>query len=791
MQEWELFEENKSSQITSDVIIEKFIPIIGAILLVSWLWYLLYTSVWVILPEIIRIIIWFITSIGIIVWWVKLWEKLRYFWDVIIGIWVLLLYGTLIYWSRTNGMENATIPEIASLSVSFIFTFVISYFAQKRNSKVILILGLIWAYLTPFVIWWIDSWKQSISFNSYLIYFTTVNVVLFQMSKDFALKNIAPLNILWLFFWTSTLYKLSYAEWISNVNSSFFSSDLFSWILFLILAIFSIWSLLITHKNEENKAEWYLAIWYMWTVLWFILNMSMLSIPEISKWIFYILLSVSCFIWWHTLEEWKTRFEHIALYASGILNWVLAFSIFIPELNSYTSILIWYIGLIFWGLYSKDPSKKERLLSYYLFTLVGALYSVTPMIWNDVDFKTFYIILSLIPMLFAYFITKNNNHEGTEIAKIYSLFWLLIIWITLLVEVINFINFWFFIFYIIPLLWVLYIYFNKNLDIISKTNTLRVLLIWFVVWYISTFFQMLWQLSPAPINTHIFSWNGFLSHWMFINWLFGSIILFISLKLSHYLDENDTEYHPVYLISILYYASIFVFWSQLIFAFINDLWVSSETGWIRAVCATLYWILLAIWLIFTGIKNGIEYRSEKILWIILIFITIIKIIFYDMAEMETNNKVIVLMIVWWLLLLFSYFIHKNWWLKSQPIESKKPKKNIEIITQVVEEKKYNINESIKNIDISNIESIKFDLNNKKSFNIKSKNLFKIVISITNNLWKTSFKAHELEYIYANVINNYKSELNQNDYNKLIWIIKEFIDVWGSVYINKKENNSLT
>lgn len=785
MQEWELFEENKSSQITSDVIIEKFIPIIGAILLVSWLWYLLYTSVWVILPEIIRIIIWFIISIGIIVWWVKLWEKLRYFWDVIIGIWVLLLYGTLIYWSRTNGMENATIPEIASLSVSFIFTFVISYFAQKRNSKVILILGLIWAYLTPFVIWWIDSWKQSISFNSYLIYFTAINVVLFQMSKDFALKNIAPLNILWLFFWTSTLYKLSYAEWISNVNSSFFSSDLFSWILFLILAIFSIWSLLITHKNEENKAEWYLAIWYMWTILWFILNMSMLSIPEISKWIFYILLSVSCFIWWHTLEKWKTRFEHIALYAAGILNWVLAFSIFIPELNSYTSIVIWYIGLIFWGLYFKDPSKKERLLSYYLFTLVGALYSVTPMIWNDVDFKTFYIILSLIPMLFAYFITKNNNHEGTEIAKIYSLFWLLIIWITLLVEVINFINFWFFIFYIIPLLWVLYIYFNKNLDIISKTNTLRVLLIWFVVWYISTFFQMLWQLSPAPINTHIFSWNGFLSHWMLINWLFGSIILFISLKLSHYLDENDTEYHPVYLISILYYASIFVFWSQLIFAFINDLWVSSETGWIRAVCATLYWILLAIWLIFTGIKNGIEYRSEKILWIILIFITIIKIIFYDMAEMETNNKVIVLMIVWWLLLLFSYFIHKNWWLKSQPIQSKKPKKNIEVPPQIVEEMKYNVNESIKNIDVSNIESIKFDLNNKKSFNIKSKNLFKIVISITNNLWKTTFEAHELEYIYANVINNYKSELNQNDYNKLIWIIKEFIDVWGSVHINKK------
>ncbi|MDD5770205.1 MAG: DUF2339 domain-containing protein [Candidatus Gracilibacteria bacterium] len=780
MGEGKMIDDNKSSQITSDVIIEKFIPIIGAILLVSGIGYLLYTSVWIILPEIVRIIIGFIVSFGIIMGGLKLGEKLKYFGDIIIGIGVLLLYGTLIYGSRNNGIENSTIPEIASLSVSFIFTFIISYFANIRKSKVILILSLLGAYLTPFVIGQNDSWIQSISFNSYLIYFTAVNIVLFQMSKDLDLTNISPLNILGLFFGTSTLYKLSYYGGISNINNGFLSSDTFSAILFLILAIFSIWSLLIGNKDKENKAEGYLAIGYIGTVLWFMFNMSILSIPETIKAIFFIILSISCFIGWYNIGEQKTRYEHTALYAGGIFNGVLAFSILIPEINSYTSLLIGYIGLVFGGLYFLDNTKKERLLSYYLFSLIGALYSITPIIGEYMDFKTLYITLSLIPMVFAYFITKNDNAEIKDIAKVYSTFGVVVIFITLLINIVNFINFGFFIFYIIPLIGFLYIYFNNSLEIGTKIDIFYFILIWFMFGHFGTFFKIISDIYPAPLNTHIFIGDGLFSNWILIKGLFASIILFLGFKLSHKLNEN---YNPTYLVSILYYVSIFSIGNQLIFALINDLGISGESGGMRAISITLYWIILAIFLIFIGIKGGVNYKNEKHLGIILIFLTIIKIIFYDMATMDMNNKIIVLMIVGGLLLIFSYFIHKNGWLKSQ--ESSKLDDNKSNL-KIEDDKIYIINEKIKDVDVSNIENIKFCLNNKENFIIKSENLFKIAKIIVNKKQKTNFENGELIEIYNYIIKNYKSDLNKDDYNKLTSKIKDFIDIGGFIEINTKK-----
>lgn len=65
---------------------------------------------------------------------------------------ILLLYGTLIYGSRTTDFSQAVIPEVATIVTAFLFTLAIAYFASLRKSKVILALGMIGAYLTPFVI---------------------------------------------------------------------------------------------------------------------------------------------------------------------------------------------------------------------------------------------------------------------------------------------------------------------------------------------------------------------------------------------------------------------------------------------------------------------------------------------------------------------------------------------------------------------------------------------------------------------------------------------------------------
>ena len=74
---------------------------------------------------------------------------MKYFADITIGSGILLFYGTLIYSSRTTDLATAMIPEVVTLITATLFTIAVSYFASKRNSKVILILGMLGAYITP------------------------------------------------------------------------------------------------------------------------------------------------------------------------------------------------------------------------------------------------------------------------------------------------------------------------------------------------------------------------------------------------------------------------------------------------------------------------------------------------------------------------------------------------------------------------------------------------------------------------------------------------------------------
>jgi hypothetical protein len=57
-----------------------------------------------------------------------------------------------------------------------------------------------------------------------------------------------------------------------------------------------------------------------------------------------------------------------------------------------------------------------------------------------------------------------------------------------------------------------------------------------------------------------------------------------------------------------------------------------------------------------GIYYGHGYRSEKLLGLLLLLLTIGKIAIYDLAAMSMDKKVIVLMTVGGIILLFSYFL---------------------------------------------------------------------------------------------------------------------------------------
>lgn len=49
-------------------------------------------------------------------------------------------------------------------------------------------------------------------------------------------------------------------------------------------------------------------------------------------------------------------------------------------------------------------------------------------------------------------------------------------------------------------------------------------------------------------------------------------------------------------------------------------------------------------MIIIGIRKGYLYQSEKLLGLLLLVLTILKILIYDMATMDMQKKIIVLMI---------------------------------------------------------------------------------------------------------------------------------------------------
>ncbi len=195
-----------------DRIIEKLVPIVGVILFIMGLGYLIYTSVWQDMAVAMRLGLGFFTSILIIGGAFSFSDRLKYFANIVMGGGILLLYGTLIYGSRATEMAEAVIPEVATLVSAVFFTILVTYFASMRKSKAILIIGLIGAYLTPFVIGQNDIWASSLSFNAYLIYFAAINMVVFLLGREIVVSDLIPLNLIALFVGSSSIYALVYVH---------------------------------------------------------------------------------------------------------------------------------------------------------------------------------------------------------------------------------------------------------------------------------------------------------------------------------------------------------------------------------------------------------------------------------------------------------------------------------------------------------------------------------------------------------------------------------------------------
>ncbi len=654
----------ENENLTMDKIIEKFIPIVGALFLIVGFGYLIYANAWVNLSMEIRLVFGFFFSFVIIGGSFTFSEKMRYFTDIGIGSGVLLLYGTLIYGSRSTEVATAVIPEIVTLLTAVVFTVAISYFASKRNSRVILIVGMIGAYITPFVIGQNNVWIDNVSFNAYLIYFTAVSLSVFLIGREISVREIIPLNIIGLFAGISTLWGLSVTDGINAVRpENFFTSELFTAIMFTVLVVFTIWSILLSAKQFGEKDDGYLSLGYIAPIIWFVFNINNLdSLSEIAVGGMYAVIAAACFAGWHMLSGTPTRFQHTALYSAGLITAFLAVVSFFEEFNIVTSMLVAYTSLIFAFLYLSSEGKSERFIGYVVVSLAGSLLSLQNILEANLSYETPLVVVALIPSMAAYFIAKNGSKvEFVPIAAAYSFLASMVALMFVISEFIEYVDLSFLLFYFVPLLFLCYMaYVYKvspdELSHDSKSRMLQVTLVWFAFGFISVFFTLAVNIYPAPTDVFLFTSTDAPTNWIMIKGVFATLILFVGLYLSRKLQLEQVIKRPSFILVVFGFTTLLLTGNYFISAIANDLGISQESGGPRAIAVTLWWAAIAIYMLYQGVKHGKKYHAEKLLGLTLLGITLAKVILYDIATMGMQNKIIVLMMVGGAMLLFSYRI---------------------------------------------------------------------------------------------------------------------------------------
>ncbi len=662
-----------SKAITIDMVIAKFLPIIGALLFITGLGYLIYTSVWESLGTMMRLGLGFFVSILIIGTAFSFSEKLKYFADVVMGWGILLLYGTLLYGSRTTDLATvAVIPEVATLVTAFIFTLGVAYFASLRRSKVILILGILGAYLTPFILGQNDSWAHELSFNAYLVYFAAVNIVIFLMGREIAIYDLIPLNLLGLFFGTYSLQVLSYTD-TPRLENWFFSSEVFTVILLAILVVMSIASIALSARYfTEKKEEIMLSLGYLLPLTWFLIHIETLtSLSMVVQVIIFFIIAIAYFWAWYILRPLaSSRYQHIAVYAGWLISLVFAILSLFPEFSVYSSIFIAYIGLIFAVIYVLDGNKWERILASILFSLFGGVLALTHIYGgnSDVEYPTVFAIFALIPaMLLAILVRLQGKtpKDATDFVNIYSTTALVIAIFILVIKFVQTLDFSF-AFLVLPGFFIVLWTYFQGPAIQNRGSMMRIGTTLVTIGFFYSFFYFVANLAPHVADgTFFFTGWAIFENWEFIKGVFAVVTYFLALSISRDIQKSEQKDRPSFLLVIIGYASLLLLINFAIITICNDLDIPMTSGGPRAIGTTIWWIVLSVSMLLAGIHFGREYRSEKLLGLMLLLLTIGKIAFYDLSTMDMNKKIMVLMLVWGIIMMFSYFLQVKGYLKDE------------------------------------------------------------------------------------------------------------------------------
>lgn len=155
-----------------------------------------------------------------------------------------------------------------------------------------------------------------------------------------------------------------------------------------------------------------------------------------------------------------------------------------------------------------------------------------------------------------------------------------------------------------------------------------------------TFFTLLDRIYPAPEGIYPFHSEESLIG-------ITSAIIFYGLLKKQRDGANVNREQPNFFLTLLSVVSVLLIVNHELITTFNYFpieEIDKQTFGFRALATTMWWVILSAYLIYRGTKV-LNYKPEKILGLVLLGITILKIIFYDLTHADQNLRIIILIIV--------------------------------------------------------------------------------------------------------------------------------------------------
>jgi hypothetical protein len=652
---------------TVDYIIKKWFPVIGILFIVGGLSYLFYDGLWKNVNEIGRLAIGFIAGILFITGGYTFEDKLRGFGDVVIGGGVLMMYVTLIFGSRFQSAETAIIPEVFALMIALTFSVAIAFYAYTRQSKYILILGAIGGYLTPFFVGKAGEFKNYLISDTpfqyelglpvFLIYFTAIGIAVFLVSNKMFLKGVGLLNSAGLFLGTFSL--------IAFMGDKFYENVMLLAIFSVVVVALHIAAMVINAKRFEKETDPFLIGGYILPFIWFVaMVVSFLdnSLSDFGSASLFIVISAVYFVGWYYLRSVTNSDRHFALYVGGLASLIFGIIYIIPTLDEYQGIFLSAISLLFMILY-KYKSLVSREAAMLMFAVGGVLFNF--FVLNKVSFegigelsgKSIFSIITLIPLVLMSPMARllPSKSELFDIRKVLGYFATALIIIILLVDIFDWQKIPLdFLFMTLPALVLAILGSVEKVDI-SKKKFFDGAIAVATVGFIETFFIMLDKISTASSSNHFMSTEESLVG------VTTLITLFLVIRGYKRLAEKGIAKKTPFIVTFIFYLTLWSVVTYEIVGLFNSVgldYSNKAIEGIRAFAITIWWAGLALWMLFTaGLKN--KFRDQKNIGFALLAMTILKVVFYDLANVNTNLKVFLFIIIGSAITAVSYYANKN------------------------------------------------------------------------------------------------------------------------------------